>query len=166
MSYIYRQKLLNKLDIMKRWSLGLILILSASVLLSMRLQDGEGDGLHTFLHDKKTTGGEMSKDSILYFLDKPLFIQDSAGKFHPVLTFTFTYVERDIYIDPDGKPYIGTEVMGSSSVKSVVPEVWRTIVKERMKSGDTLVFNNPMSYYDLKDESTMFYAPAIKLIVK
>lgn len=151
---------------MRRWSLGLILIFSATTLLSMRLQDGNGDGFHTFLNDKKTTGGVMSKDSILYFLDKPLFIQDSSKKFHPVLTFTFTYIERDIYIDPEGKPYIGTEIMGSSSVKSVVPELWRNIVKERMKSGDTLVFNNPMSYYDLRDESTMFYAPAIRLVVK
>ncbi|MBX9449903.1 MAG: hypothetical protein KL787_09395 [Taibaiella sp.] len=152
----------------KRILAGFSLIFSLLFLTAMQAPDADEQepAPQTFLNDKISQGGIMSADSILYFLDKPLFSQDTAGNFHQVLSFLFTYIERDIYINEDGKPYIGTEIGGTNSNNGIVPEMWRDVVRQKIKSGDTVIFNNPLSYLNIRDESTQFYSPRIVLIVK
>lgn len=122
--------------------------------------------LKTFLNDKKTSGGVMEADSILYYVNKPLFCQDSAGTFRQIIRYQFTYIERDVYYNENGRPYIGTEIMGAPSQNGIIPESWNAILKERLKSGDTVIFNTPISYYDFKDYESSFEAPKIVLVVK
>lgn len=120
----------------------------------------------TFLNNKTTTSGMIERDSILYYLDKPLFSRDTAGKVHQVLSFTFTYVNVDIYIDQNGKPFIGSEKYGSPSDKGIVSAEWMTMMKENLKSGDSVIFSNPLSFYELKDPKSRYYSPRIVLEVK
>lgn len=120
----------------------------------------------TFLNDKKTQGGVMSADSIIYFLDKPLYSQDSAGNYHRIRAYLFTYIERQVYFDDKGKPFIGTEVGGANSVGGRLPDYFIDLLKERIKSGDTVIFNHTAAFLDDKNQSTMYYSPRIVLVVK
>lgn len=150
-----------------------ILIASLAVVWALRAEDTDqpapqqiASEFKTFLNDKQTQGGTMSADSILYFLDKPLFSQDSAGNFHQVMAFLFTYIERQVYFDENGKPFIGTEVGGANSVSGRLPDYFIDLLKERIKSGDTVIFNHNAAFLDDKSQSTMYYSPRIVLVVR
>lgn len=120
----------------------------------------------TFLNDKKTQGGIMSADSIIYFLDKHLYSQDENGNFHKVINFLFTYIERGVYFDERGKPFIGTEVSGINSANGTVPDFFIEVIKDKLKSGDTVIFNNVTAMLDFKDQNTIYNSPKITLVVK
>lgn len=117
----------------------------------------------------RTTWGIYLSDSlprpdVLKVLDSALVVRDGSNNKFPVVSFDFTYEQKEPYVN-DTTNQVGfyTEVIGDSFRDNKLSELWRTRLKEMVQKGDVLFFNNII----IKYTGDKFYrAPELKMVVR
>lgn len=117
----------------------------------------------------RTTWGIYLSDSlprpdVLKVLDSALVVRDGNNNRFPVVSFDFTYEQKEPYVN-DTTNQVGfyTEVIGDSFRDNKLSELWRTRLKEMVQKGDVLFFNNII----IKYTGDKFYrAPELKMVVR
>lgn len=117
----------------------------------------------------RTTWGIYLSDSlprpdVLKVLDSALVVRDGNNNKFPVVSFDFTYEQKEPYVnDTTNQPGFYTEVIGDSFRDNKLSELWRTRLKEMVQKGDVLFFNNII----IKYTGDKFYrAPELKMVVR
>lgn len=117
----------------------------------------------------RTTWGIYLSDSlprpeVLKVLDSALVVRDAQNNKFPVVSFDFTYEQKEPYLN-DTTNEIGfyTEVTGDSFRDSKLSELWRTRLKEVVQKGEVLFFNNIIIRYT---GDKYYRAPELKIVVR
>ncbi len=111
--------------------------------------------------------GVLSKKIFDSLITAPLIVKDSLGKEFPVYSYLFTYVERKIYEDSTGRPFIHPDYISSNSDKGTLPSQFENYILEHSKGGDTVYISNVVFYLEDSDTvKTSAYANPIKIILK
>lgn len=118
----------------------------------------------SFLADGKFSGGTLSKEKFDSLIAFPLLAADSNNKFHPVISYYLTYVERNVYEDDAGHPIILPDYYGINSSNGQLSSEWLQIIRDKSKGGDTVLITNITSFYNDK-EKTKFYTKPIEIIL-
>ncbi len=119
----------------------------------------------SYMGDRQTRSGTISKQKFDALIALPLFSRDSNGVEYPVSDFSFTYAERALYQDTTGASMITTDYFSTTCPGGKLPEDWVKIMQERSKPGDTAFFDHITTIDSLKGKSRMFITKAIQLII-
>lgn len=120
----------------------------------------------SYLNDEKTTSGGYTKDELLSILGLPLFTIDTGGVKRQAISFYFTYKERSIFYDENGRPFVGVDTYGVESENARIPAYWLEILTEKIKKGDTIRFESIKCFYNLKESDSAFYSEPITIYIK
>ncbi|HTO17319.1 MAG TPA: hypothetical protein VLZ83_16255 [Edaphocola sp.] len=102
----------------------------------------------TYMNDKQTKSGNIKVDDFINLIQNPLWVKDTRdSSFIPLYSFRFTYAERGLFEDAEGKPKIFTDYMFYNCKDQLEPTMIKD-VKSRVKPGDTVFieqvhFKNP-----------------------
>lgn len=133
---------------------GLLLLLGLTLTLGYALAQSKNNATKkgtTYLNDKLTQSGNISVKDFVTLIQSPLWAKDSRdSSFAPVHSFRFTYAERGLYEDQQGKPMIFTDYM-FYNCKSQLDTFMLKDVRSRVKPGDTVLI-----------EQVQFINPKIK----
>lgn len=117
----------------------------------------------------RSTWGLFLSDSIprpeiMKLLDSALVVRDEKNNKYPVVSFDFTYENKEFYLnDTTGKPGIYTEYVGDSFKGDKLPALWVTRIKELLDRGEVFYFDNIIVNYT---GNKLYRAPKLKFIVR
>lgn len=117
----------------------------------------------------RSTWGIFLSDSIprpeiVKLLDSALVVRDEKNNKYPVVSFDFTYENKEFYLnDTTGKPGIYTEYVGDSFKGDKLPALWVTRIKELLDRGEVFYFDNIIVNYT---GDKLYRAPKLKFIVR
>lgn len=117
----------------------------------------------------RSTWGIYLSDSIprpelMKLLDSALVVRDEKNVKHPVVSFDFTYENKEVYLnDTTGKPGLYTEYVGDSFKGDKLPELWVTRIRELLDRGEVFYFDNIIVNYT---GDKLYRAPKLKFIVR
>jgi hypothetical protein len=117
----------------------------------------------------RSTWGIFLSDSIprpeiVKLLDSALVVRDEKNNKYPVVSFDFTYENKEFYLnDTTGKPGIYTEYIGDSFKGDKLPALWVTRIKEMLDKGEVFYFDNIIVNYT---GDKLYRAPKLKFIVR
>ncbi|WP_147320047.1 hypothetical protein [Chitinophaga silvisoli] len=117
----------------------------------------------------RSTWGIFLSDSIprpeiAKLLDSALVVRDEKNNKYPVVSFDFTYENKEFYLnDTTGKPGIYTEYVGDSFKGDKLPALWVTRIKELLDKGEVFYFDNIIVNYT---GDKLYRAPKLKFIVR
>ncbi|GEP96792.1 hypothetical protein [Chitinophaga cymbidii] len=106
----------------------------------------------------------LPRPDVLKLLDSSLVVRDGGNNKFPVVSFDFTYEQKEPYLN-DTTNQVGfyTEVTGDSFKDNKLSELWRKHLKETLQKGDVLLFNNIVIRYT---GDKLYRAPELKIIVR
>src|SRR5690606_26757376 len=106
----------------------------------------------------------LPRPDVLKLLDSSLVVRDGSNNKFPVVSFDFTYEQKEPYLN-DTTNQVGfyTEVTGDSFKDNKLSELWRKHLKETLQKGDVLLFNNIVIRYT---GDKLYRAPELKIIVR
>lgn len=117
----------------------------------------------------RSTWGIFLSDSIprpeiVKLLDSALVVRDEKNNKYPVVSFDFTYENKEFYLnDTTGKPGVYTEYVGDSFKGDKLPALWVTRIKELLDKGEVFYFDNIIVNYT---GDKLYRAPKLKFIVR
>lgn len=117
----------------------------------------------------RSTWGIYLSDSIprpdlMKILDSPLVVRDEKNVKYPVVSFEFTYENKEFYLnDTTGKPGIYTDYVGDTFKGDKLPALWVTRIKELLDKGEVFYFDNIIINYT---GDKLYRAPKLKFIVR
>lgn len=96
-----------------------------------------------YLGNSNYTGGLIAKKVFDSLLQQGIKARDSAGNNVPVLGFTFSYGERNLYEDANGRPVVMTEYLSEYCPGDTLSPSFQLFVfrDNRTKHGDTVYFD-------------------------
>ncbi|OMP78265.1 hypothetical protein [[Flexibacter] sp. ATCC 35208] len=117
----------------------------------------------------RSTWGIFLSDSvprpeIVKLLDSALVVRDEKNVKYPVVSFDFTYENKEYYLnDSTGKPGIYTEYVGDSFKGDKLPALWVTRIKEMLDKGEVFYFDNIIVNYT---GDKLYRVPKLQFIVR
>lgn len=117
----------------------------------------------------RTTWGIYLSDSlprpeVLKLLDSALVVRDGSNNKFPVVSFDFTYEQKEPYVNDTTKQVeFYTEATGDSFKDNKLSELWRKHLKEVIQKGEVLFFNNIVIKYT---GDKYYRAPELKIVVR
>ncbi|SFW14661.1 hypothetical protein [Chitinophaga sancti] len=106
----------------------------------------------------------IPRSEIAKLLDSALVVRDEKNNKYPVVSFEFTYENKEFYLnDTTGKPGIYTEYVGDSFKGDKLPALWVTRIKELLDKGEVFYFDNIIVNYT---GDKLYRAPKLKFIVR
>jgi hypothetical protein len=106
----------------------------------------------------------VPRPDILKIADSPLVVRDQKNNKFPVIAFEFTYESREVGInDTTNKPVIYSDFTGEVFKTDRLSPLWSKHVKETLKPGDVLYFNNIIVKYA---EDKLYRVPPLKFFVR
>ncbi|WPQ62110.1 hypothetical protein SIO70_27485 [Chitinophaga sancti] len=123
---------------------------------------------HTKLRFRSTWGIFLSdsipRPEIVKLLDSALVVRDEKNVKYPVVSFDFTYENKEYYLnDSTGKPGIYTEYVGDSFKGDKLPALWVTRIKEMLDKGEVFYFDNIIVNYT---GDKLYRVPKLQFIVR
>ena len=112
--------------------------------------------------------GPIKKTELDNLLNQGLTSHDSAGKKYKVVSFDFTYAERNLYEDSIGNLIVAAEYLNEHCDGDTLRSVISGTIFDRTKAGDTVFIDNVMVVrYNAKNnqplpDSTAFLAKNLK----
>ncbi len=97
-------------------------------------------------------------------MKQPLVSIDSNNISHPVTDFSFTYAERGAYEDSTGTLKIMTDYFTITSENGKLPDYYINSLKDRVKYGDTVFYNEVVGRFSDTGHTRYLSAP-IKIIL-
>lgn len=87
--------------------------------------------------------GNWSKELVRILIDSPLVVKDEKGKIFPLVRYTFNYSFSSVYVDGETKQRKVRQDFRSKTFETpTLPEVWRSSIKENVRNGDVIFFND------------------------
>ncbi|WP_343667745.1 hypothetical protein [Chitinophaga sp.] len=117
----------------------------------------------------RSTWGIFLSDSIprpeiVKLLDSALVVRDEKNVKYPVVSFDFTYENKEYFLnDTTGKPGIYTEYVGDSFKGDKLPALWVSRIKEMLDKGEVFYFDNIIVNYT---GDKLYRAPKLQFIVR
>lgn len=106
----------------------------------------------------------IPRSEITKLLDSAIVVRDEKNNKYPVVSFDFTYENKEFYLnDTTGKPGIYTEYVGDSFKGDKLPVLWVTRIKELLDKGEVFYFDNIIVNYT---GDKLYRAPKLKFIVR
>lgn len=106
----------------------------------------------------------LSKTEIVKLLDSVLVVRDQQNNKFPVVSFKFTYENVEPYLnDSTGRPDVYREYIGDNFKSDRLSPLWSTRMKDMVKSGDVLFFDDIIIRYT---GDKYYRAPSLKFQVK
>ena len=118
----------------------------------------------TFLAGGVYGNGKVPAKVFDSLMKLPLVSVDSANISHPVTEFSFTYAERGAYEDSTGTLKIMTDYFSVSSEKGLLPDYYINSLKDRVKYGDTVYYNEVIGRF-ADSLGTKYMSAPIKIIL-
>jgi hypothetical protein len=120
--------------------------------------------LKTSLGNSTDTTITVSVDEAVHLVELPLIIMDDKKGAYTVNTYQCLYKRRAVTEDEEsGKVTPTTSIVAQRFRSTPLPEIWRKIIAEQLKSGEEILFFEVIA----KDAQGRFmFAPNLKLIVK
>lgn len=96
-----------------------------------------------YLGNSNYTGGLIAKKVFDSLIRQGIKARDSAGNNVPVLGFTFSYGERNLYEDANGRPVVMTDYLSEYCPGDTLSPSFQMFVfrDNRTKHGDTVYFD-------------------------
>jgi hypothetical protein len=104
------------------------------------------------------SGGTISYAQFTELMNKNLTSRDSTGRKYKVLSFDFTYAERNLYEDSVGNLMVTAEYLGDHCPGDTISGGVKALLADRIKSGDTAFFDNVLLVH-YKNNSTTATLP-------
>lgn len=100
--------------------------------------------VNPYLGISNLNGGLIKKQIFDSLIKQGLTAKDSLGKPCKVLGFTFSYGERNIYEDANGRPTVMTDYLSEYCIGDTLSTAFQNFVfkDNRTKHGDTLYFDH------------------------
>lgn len=120
--------------------LPLLILLSSFVL---KEEGKKNKSVNPYLGTSNLSGGLIKKQVFDSLIKQGLTAKDSLGKPCKVLGFTFSYGERNIYEDANGRPTVMTDYLSEYCIGDTLSTAFQNFVfkDNRTKHGDTLYFD-------------------------
>lgn len=119
----------------------------------------------SYMGDKKTQSGTISKAQFDSLIALPLYSVDTGGNTYQCSDFTFTYAERALYQDSLGHPLVTTDYFSTNSAAGRLDSFWLNHIREKSKAGDTAYFDNIAVIDSVSAKKAFFYTEPIKLVI-
>lgn len=119
----------------------------------------------SYMGDKKTQSGAISKALFDSLIAQPLYSVDTNGNTYQASDFTFTYAERALYQDSMGYPLVTTDYFSTNSAAGRLDSFWLNHIRERSKPGDTAYFDNIVVIDSVSAKKAFFYTEPIRLVI-
>ncbi len=105
----------------------------------------------------------LPRNEVVKLLDSALTVRDGNNKTYPVVSFDFTYDQREALQDEKTKEVkVYTESTGDSFRSDKLSPLWSKHLKQTIQKGEVLFFNNIVIQY----AADKFYrAPELKVTV-
>ncbi|HRP90582.1 MAG TPA: hypothetical protein PKX92_11155 [Edaphocola sp.] len=146
-----------------------LLLLSVTVVLGYVFAQNKSNAPKkaiTYLNDKVTQSGDITVKDFVSLIQSPLWAKDLRdSSFFPVYSFRFTYAERALYEDQNGKPMIFTDYM-FYNCKSQLDSAMLKDVKSRVKPGDTVLIEQVQFMNPKIKGSLLMPSSSLKLVLK
>ena len=106
----------------------------------------------------------IPRPDIVKLLDSALVVRDQKNNLFPVVSFDFTYENKEVYLnDSTGRPGIYTEYIGDSFKGNKLPPLWVSRIKEMLDKGEVFYFDNIIVQYT---GDKLYRAPKLQFIVR
>ena len=168
--------------VMTRTKLILLLILSGIPVAHLAAQQAKPGSDHkpalkilkpnVYLGHSDYSNGTIKKNTLDNLLKQGITSHDSTGKKYKVVSFDFTYAERNLYEDSVGNLIVVPEYLNQHCDGDTLNANISSTIYDRTKAGDTLFIDHIMvvRYKNKSDvpmpDSTAFLAKAIKLVIE
>jgi len=126
---------------------------------------------NVYLGHSEYSYGNITKGDLDNLLKQGLTSHDSTGKKYKVVSFDFTYVERNLYEDEVGNLMVTPEYLTEHCNGDTLRSIISASIYDRTKAGDTVFIDNVMvvrfqgkSNVPMPD-STAFLGKGLKLVI-
>jgi hypothetical protein len=109
-------------------------------------------------------GDSLPASKIMELVDSSLHALDQNKRFYQIESFKFLYEEKEPYLNEKGQVAFYVDAIGDQFKGDSLPTIWRNRIKETLKPGDVLYFNNII--VQLKGSTERYLAPALTFYVK
>lgn len=97
-------------------------------------------------------------------LNQPLLVKDDKGHLFTAVSYSFIYVEQQVYADPTGKPKLMSDYFYNNSYDGVLPENWHKELSPRLKADDTAIFTD-IRYLEADKDTPLLYCRTMKVVL-
>ncbi len=106
----------------------------------------------------------LPRPEVIKLLDSSLVVRDQQNNKYPVVSFEFTYEQKQPYInDTTGRAGVYTEFIGDNFKSDKLSALWSTRLKEMLDKGEVLYFDNIIIKYP---GNKYYRVPELKFVIR
>jgi hypothetical protein len=106
----------------------------------------------------------LPRPEVVKLLDSALVVRDQQNNKYPVVSFEFTYEQRQAYVnDTTGRAGVYTEFIGDNFKSNKLSPLWSSRLKDMLNKGEVLYFNNIIIKYP---GDKYYRVPELRIVIR
>lgn len=106
----------------------------------------------------------LPRPEVVKLLDSALVVRDQQNNKYPVVSFEFTYEQRQAYVnDTTGRAGVYTEFIGDNFKSNKLSPLWSSRLKEMLERGEVLYFDNIIIKYP---GDKYYRVPELRIVIR